>query len=155
VTWILPSDFRDRFGDEIADHFRSRTREVHATRGWTGVVRFWMKGLLDLAVAAAGERKDSRASRPSSGGTGSSSLTLDVHFALRTLRRAPGFTLVALLTLALAIGSSTAMFSVLTTAMGSFLPFPEADAHAARKVDHLAAQKVDHLRAVHSTLFLI
>ena len=37
----------------------------------------------------------------------------DIKFAIRTLRRNPGVFVVALFTLALAIGSSTAIFSVL------------------------------------------
>src|SRR5438270_6697178 len=36
----------------------------------------------------------------------------DLHYSLRTLRKAGGFTAVAILTLGLAIGSNTAMFSV-------------------------------------------
>ncbi|HEY7996416.1 MAG TPA: hypothetical protein VIE14_06085, partial [Steroidobacteraceae bacterium] len=37
----------------------------------------------------------------------------DVAFALRSARRAPGFTLIAVLTLALGVGATTAVFSVI------------------------------------------
>ena len=54
-------------------------------------------------------------------------LRLDVRYGVRTLVRTPGFTLVSLVTLALGIGATTAMFSVLDTALRRSLPFPEAD----------------------------
>ncbi|MGD2152239.1 MAG: ABC transporter permease [Gemmatimonadales bacterium] len=54
-------------------------------------------------------------------------LRLDIRYGIRTLSRTPGFTLVALITLGLGIGATTAMFSVLDTALRRSLPFPGAD----------------------------
>jgi putative ABC transport system permease protein len=51
----------------------------------------------------------------------------DVRYAIRALGRTPGFTLTVLLTLALGIGASSAMFSALDVLVLRPLPFPEGD----------------------------
>ena len=55
------------------------------------------------------------------------SLSHDVRYSFRMLLKHKGFTVVAVLTLALGIGINTAMFSVLNTFLFRSLPYPESD----------------------------
>ncbi len=70
----------------------------------------------------------------------------DLHFGLRQLWRARGFTAVAVITLALGIGANTAVFSVVDGVLLRPLPFPQSD-HLVAMTDYYPAGAFVGLRS--------
>jgi putative ABC transport system permease protein len=112
LLWLFPSRFRREFGDDMLVTFDDRWREQ---RGW----KLALRTVFDLLTSAALEQPK--------GDGGMSILWQDLRYGARALMRTPGFTAVALATLALGIGVNTAMFSVAHTVLWSSLPYPHPE----------------------------
>ncbi|MEQ9570135.1 MAG: ABC transporter permease, partial [Longimicrobiales bacterium] len=125
-----PADRRlEELDDEIRAHLEMRIEALMAD-GWSrddaeaeARRRF---GQLDDARASL-ERSSRARDRRLRGAAAVDAVRSDVRLAVRRLRRSPGFTGVALVTLALGIGLTTAMVAAVDQVLLRPLPFPDAD----------------------------
>lgn len=122
---MIETDVRD----EISFHVEERVRGLVAS-GWDEArARAHVLGRFgDLdAVEAACRRYDAERVRGETGRMAMEAWIRDGRLALRGMKRSPAFTAAVVLTLAVGIGTTTAVFSVVQGVLLRPLPFPEAE----------------------------
>ncbi|NNM32726.1 MAG: FtsX-like permease family protein, partial [Gemmatimonadetes bacterium] len=123
---FFPRLFRDSFSGEAEELFDEMYREAHRRGGLPGSLVFCAKALVGSVFHGPAERWALRDRAVASGGAGGS-LGRDARFALRTLRRAPVFTTTAALILALGMGSTIALYSLVAGVLIQPLPYADAE----------------------------
>jgi predicted permease len=127
--WPWKAPVVDEVDEELAFHLEMRTRDLVAGGMPVDAARQEAERRLgDLntmraSLRALGHRRDQSMQR----GQSIHEIGQDVSFTLRQLARQPGFALVAILTLALGIGGTTAIFSALYAVVLKPLPLREPD----------------------------
>jgi predicted permease len=106
---LYPASFRQEYEGAMDCQFRDEQRDAI---GWKGNVGLWLHALSDVAASAPRELVRE--------------LGQDLRFAMRVYCRRPVSAVVAIGTLALAVGASTGVFSVASALLLRSLPFADA-----------------------------
>jgi putative ABC transport system permease protein len=109
---LFPRRFRRRFGPDLLATFDERWNE---------------RAGLPLAARTIGDMVRSAAIERLKGDGVIRTLRQDIHIGVRGLMKSPGFAVPALLTLALGVGATAAIYSVVNSVLFKGLPYPHAD----------------------------
>jgi putative ABC transport system permease protein len=126
ATWLLQRRVPSADQEFLLGDLEERFREIAADRGASAARRwYWREALATLLRPWPRRHSESM---DLARGDGPIAPTLrDLRFGIRAMRRAPLFALVVVLTFAIGLGATGAIFSVLDPVLLQGAPYPEAD----------------------------
>jgi putative ABC transport system permease protein len=125
---LLPQPMRGAYGDDMQRTFDARCRDA-AARSTLGAAAFIAREIADLATASVRARLTAPR-RPGDLDHRRRSVNMfwqHVRYAFRMLRRQPSFASIAIVTLAVGIGATTAVFTVVDGVLMRPLPYRDPD----------------------------
>lgn len=125
---LLPGQFREALVGDLTEGFlRERTRGRRTAAAWlfVEILRTPYVGLWRQARGGARHARDSGS--PGRAGRRGTEMGTTLKIATRMLVRRPGFSGVAVATLALSVGAATVIFSLLNAVLLRPLPYPQAE----------------------------